>query len=331
MPAQHEDSRRFESARATLLAGTPALTQWRGSIAAAAGSAAAVLLTALLLPLPARADDVYLRNGSVFEGVIAHRSETHVLVDLGIGQIRFPLEQVARVVEAITPLEQFRDRRDALLVAPDSAPEQWLELASFARLRGLDRDFRETTLLLARIAPDHPGLAPLMSELGYERDPDAGWLTVEQAMARRGLVRYQGEWITPELRTARIADELRVLRERELAHRAAFAQASTGGPSNGGPSNNEVALASIELAREVVATTREPRTLAAPATFTVGAGSYFVPALPLSGSFGFVLPVGGRAGQDYLELVRSDLRALANRQPGSFISLDSLKHQLGEE
>ena len=57
---------------------------------------------------PVVADDVYLKNGQVFEGVIAVEDEGSVLVRLEIGQLTLPKSQVLRIDHDSSPLEEFR-------------------------------------------------------------------------------------------------------------------------------------------------------------------------------------------------------------------------------
>jgi hypothetical protein len=62
----------------------------------------------------------------------------------------------------------------------------------------------------AEIDPHLAGLEPLLRPLGLVLDDSVGrWIPYEESMARRGLVRYDGEWITREEQKERIADDER--------------------------------------------------------------------------------------------------------------------------
>jgi hypothetical protein len=281
------------------------------SIATATGIATAVAIS-LGAGAPLAADDVYLHNGSVFEDVVAEVTDTHVIVELAIGRLRFPVEQVRDVVRSQSALAEFHERRGGLLQDPSSAAASWVELAAWARARGLERAWRETALFAARLDAGAPGLEPLLLEMGYERDADVGWLPRADAMRRRGLVEYRGSWMSPER-----ASELRFA-DREADERAERAAADFRARSRArsdGPSDNEVALASIELAREVVRSDREEagpqRGMPLGHAVFVGGWPWFV---------GGVAPASPEA--------RRAWDALAVRQPGSIIPLETFKRQL---
>ena len=281
----------------------------------AASSAAACLALIGLGVSPAAADDVYLHNGSVFEDVVAEETPTHVIVELAIGRLRFPVEQVREVVRSDSALATFHERRQELLRDPSSPASSWVELAAWGRSRGLERAWRETALIAARLDRGAAGLEPLMLEMGYERDDALGWVPREEAMSRRGLVEYRGSWLEPE----RVTELRRAEREARSddADRAAAALESRreGGSSSGSPSDNDVALASIELAREVVRSGGERQDPAWP-----GYPMYY-PGWPLAvGGFGGIVPTTPQA--------RAAWDALAVRQPGSIIPLETFQQQL---
>jgi hypothetical protein len=270
------------------------------------------------------ADDVHLYNGRVFEDVVAEVTESHVIVELAIGRLRFPVDQVREVVRSETPLADFHDRRQALLHDPSSAAASWVDLAAWARSRGLERAWRETALFAARLDPTAPGLEPMMLELGYERDEAIGWMPRAEVMRRRGLVEYRGSWLAPE----RVAELRQVERDSEAsaaaeAERVASSIRSrsasrgsepTGSPASG-PTDNEVALASIELAREALRS--EPPTTGARSGATIGS------SIILGGWPWFVGGVAPASPE-----VREAWEALAVRQPGSIIPLESFRRQL---
>ncbi|HUP22520.1 MAG TPA: hypothetical protein VNB06_06220 [Thermoanaerobaculia bacterium] len=256
------------------------------------------------------ADDVHLYNGRVFEDVVAEVTDTHVIVELAIGRLRFPVDQVREVVRSETPLADFHDRRQALLHDPASAAASWVDLAAWARSRGLERAWRETALLAARLDPAAPGLEPLMLELGCERDEAIGWMPRAEVMRRRGLVEYRGSWLPPE----RVAELRRA--EREAAATTAEAdRVAAGLRSRRGASDNEVALASIELAREAL---RADRDAAAPPRGVPLGQAIFVGGWPWL--VGGVAPATPEA--------REAWDALAVRQPGSIIPLEAFQRRL---
>ncbi|HVS64680.1 MAG TPA: hypothetical protein VMT85_14390 [Thermoanaerobaculia bacterium] len=291
-----------------------------------------LVVLALGFCAPGLADDVHLENGRVFEDVIATLTDTHVIIEMEYGRMRLPRAQVQRVEERPSPLQTFRSRRAALLADPSSPASAWAELALWSWVHGLRRDASETALLAVRLDPEVDGLDSMLKQQGYERDPELGWVPYAVAMERRGLVVYGGEWMTPERRAALSAEE-RAARAAAHAEAATREDAGRDDRDDPGPTANEVALASIDLAREIAAG-RMGVTVAR----TSGLSPYhpvFVPALPLSGSGGFW--TGRRDGHRHgpphrpgpisrhREQVAADWEALATRIPGSRLPLSAFQ------
>lgn len=171
-----------------------------------------ILLPAALIVVLAAgvagADDVHLANGNVFEEVTAEVSGDEVAIGLaGGGEIRLPMSQVARIERAETAMAVYSRRARALSAEPRASAPEWLELAHWARERGLRRAYREAALEAARRDPELPGAAAAMRELGYVLDDQLGeWLPRNEVLLRRGLVPYGGEWVTAEERERMIRD-----------------------------------------------------------------------------------------------------------------------------
>ncbi|MFN7962931.1 MAG: hypothetical protein U0002_16830 [Thermoanaerobaculia bacterium] len=171
----------------------------------------------LLVAQSSRADNVYLKNGEVFENVVAEETPTQVLIRLPGGELRLARKQVDRVVKAESSLERFEARRAALAGSKDATA--WFDLARFALDQDLRTAGREAALRAAELDPDLAGLPRLLSSFGYARDEKSGeWLPEAEVMARRGLVLHDGDWVTREERAERLAQarERRERWEREL-------------------------------------------------------------------------------------------------------------------
>ncbi|MDH3254365.1 MAG: hypothetical protein OEM62_05175, partial [Acidobacteriota bacterium] len=122
----------------------------------------------------ARADDVYMKNGRVFEGVIVTAlDDEQIRIRLAFGELALAANLVARVVDSESDLERYLDRRRQLVESSASAGE-WLELAKWARNRDLDHGFREAALTAAAQDPTMDELAPYLRSLGYVLDKAAG-------------------------------------------------------------------------------------------------------------------------------------------------------------
>ena len=178
---------------------------------------ALLLLLAAAVALPLRADTVRLKNGRAYEGVIAERVPQGVRVQLAFGHIVIPAEQVAAIEKSPSALATYLQRKAALQARPSANAAAWLELAFWAKTNDLPSAAREAALVAAEIDPRLPGLDAMLRPHGlvYE-EKLARWIPFEESMARRGLVRYDGEWMSVAEQRERIAE-----RDRQ---RAAVAQ-----------------------------------------------------------------------------------------------------------
>ncbi len=166
---------------------------------------------------PAGADDVLLKNGRAFEGVIAEVAGERVRIRIPGGELSLPLAQVLRIDAAESAYAGYVARRRELRGRAGAGAEDWLALARWALAHDLGQCAREAALVAAALDPRLAGLEALLHGFGYRLDAELGrFIPHEEWMTRRGFVSYQGEWIT------RGEQEARLLRVRqEMAERAA--------------------------------------------------------------------------------------------------------------
>jgi hypothetical protein len=192
-----------------------------------AAVAAALAATALATVAPATADTVRLRNGRAYEGVIAEEVPGGVRVRLAFGYLVLPHDQVVAVEKSPSALAEYLARKRALTADPATVAGDWLALARWSQANELVQGVRETALLAAQIDPWLAGLDPLLRPFGLVLDEDLGrWLPFEESMARRGLVRDEGEWITVAAQKERQAERERrraTLAQEEASRRMAAA------------------------------------------------------------------------------------------------------------
>jgi hypothetical protein len=170
-------------------------------------------LLALAAALPAAADTVHLRNGRDYEGVIADRTAEGVRIRLAFGYIVIPDDQVLSIDKEASPLAEYLERKAALLASPDARAAEWLALARWAKSNDLAQGVREAAEIAAELDPGLPGLDPLLRPFGIVFEEKTGrWLPLAEVMARRGLVSFEGEWMTAADRRSLLAE-----RERERA------------------------------------------------------------------------------------------------------------------
>lgn len=180
-----------------------------------------LLLLGLLIGGAASADDVFLKNGRKFEGVIAEVTDSQVRIRMQGGVISLPKSQVLRVDEKDSDLSGYLRRKETLRRAGASA-QDWLELARWARTQGLEQGTREAALAAAELDPKLEGLAPILRSFRYAYDEQLGrWVSYEESMRRRGFVFVSGVWVSREELAARDRQ-----REQEIARRRADAEAA---------------------------------------------------------------------------------------------------------
>ncbi len=286
------------------------------------------LVLALCGAAPGVSDDVFLRNGSVFEGVVSRDLGEVLVVELAGGEMHFPKSHILRVDKALTPAQQLASRR-ADLERSDAPPARWLELARWASENDLDREAAALFRRVAEEAPDATGLAAPMRRLGYVRDEEGGWITVAEQKRKQGFVAYQGSWVTPEERSELLTADReraearrleRAERERELEverklarlerleREAADREAQRAEES--GPTDNDVAIAQIDLLRDVL--DRQ-----APPVVPQRTGGMVVPNVVALGAF-----VGSGARTRSSD---DTWKIMSVRQPGSLIGIDQFR------
>jgi len=152
------------------------------------------------LAIPARADEIVLKGGRSLVGEIAERTATSVTVEIGPGRVTFPLAAIDHVVTGPSALGTYRERARRL-AAGDAAG--WLALGRWAHERGLATQANEA---FERAVAIDPANAPAQEALGRVRVGDR-WMTRDEGYRAQGLVQFQGEWLTPQERDARLAQQ----------------------------------------------------------------------------------------------------------------------------
>jgi hypothetical protein len=185
---------------------------------------ALLALAVTLLPAALAAEDVYLKNGRVFRGVIAAQDGDVVRIEMPGGTLSVPASTVLRIESSTAVYREYQTRRDALVAASAKASD-WLELARWAKAQGLDAAAREAALVAGRIDAGTPGVRAFLAEVGYVYDEaSGGFLALEESMARKGMVNDDGAWVPRA--------EVAARRERESAAAAAPQYAAAEVPAN---------------------------------------------------------------------------------------------------
>ena len=149
-----------------------------------------VAAAACSAPASARADVFILKSGGRIEGELIGREGARYRIKTNLGgELTLDHSRVARIDRRADRHEQYEQLRPTYA---DTAQGQWA-LAEWCREQRLTENRKKHLSRVLKHEPDH---AEARRALGYSRR-DGVWKTHEQIMLDRGLVRYQGVWLTP--------------------------------------------------------------------------------------------------------------------------------------
>lgn len=162
---------------------------------------AAVLAAAL----PGFADEVILRNGAVFAGIVREEGD-RVILEVDCGTITFRRNEVREVRRTEDPLRELERRLAGVSDAPG-----YYELGLWAREKGLATRAEELFRKAISLDPDHEGAR---KALGYERF-EGRWLSGDELMVAKGYVKHEGRWLRREMVERLLQQEHAERMERE--------------------------------------------------------------------------------------------------------------------
>lgn len=196
-----------------------------------------VLALLALLAAPAAADEVVLRNGSVFSGRVLDQGD-RVSIQMDYGTLTFRKSEVRDIRRSDDPLKELEQKVEAA-----STPQKVFETALWARDRGLPGKANELLEKAILLDPDHEGAR---KALGYERHEGA-WLRGDDLMVARGFVKHEGKWLqratVEQLLAQQSAESIEVERQKTLRQAA--------------EADREIELQKIALERERLEAERE--------------------------------------------------------------------------
>jgi hypothetical protein len=143
------------------------------------------------------ADEVWLKGGGRLVGDVISKSATTVVLEVGPGTVKLPLSRVDRIVSSTVALTEYRERASKLS-ARDVAG--WTALAEWAELKDLRTQSREAW---RRVLSADPGNAVAHTALG-DILHQGRWLDFASVQRARGMVEYDGTWMSPAEREASI-------------------------------------------------------------------------------------------------------------------------------
>jgi len=145
---------------------------------------------AILLSLAsaALADELVLRNGSVFNGIVREEGD-RVTVEMDFGSMSFKKIDVRSITRGLDPMTEYDTK---LKAATDI--KGMVDVAAWAREKGLGT---RATELYRKILTLDPDQADARKALGYEK-VNGVWLAGDDLMVARGYVKVNSRWLTKE-------------------------------------------------------------------------------------------------------------------------------------
>jgi len=161
---------------------------------------AAVAWTVVFLATTLSADVIRLENGGELRGellgaVTRTPGETIVMRTLAGSRVEVLGERVVLVARRPLKVEEYETRAERVASESDTAAGHW-ELAEWCRKQRLTDQRR---VHLERVVSLDPGHRQAHYGLGHTLR-DGKWMTREEFMASRGLVRFRGRYMTPQQR-----------------------------------------------------------------------------------------------------------------------------------
>ena len=213
--------------------------------------ALASLLFGALAALPLLADDVYLKNGRSFEGVVADVGDAQVRVHMPGGTISLPRSAVDRVQKADSAYAEYLQLKSQIESRENATggvrrAGEWVELSRWARRSNLPQGAREAALTAAQIDPRAPGLPGLLRGFGYVYDESLdSWISYDDSMRRHGFVQEGGTWVSREEHAERVRE-----REAERSQRQAAYAAQAAAAAAARLADAEMLRAQLDLAQQ---------------------------------------------------------------------------------
>lgn len=161
-----------------------------------------ILLVSVLFSGSAVADVVHLQKGGRLEGILVWEDAATITIDLGVGQISVPRAAVLKIERKESALAAYRTRLAAIQPGDLGAHA---DLARYATRSGLRAEAR---LMWARVISLDPRHVEAHLALGHVL-VDGRFVDEDEAQRARGLVRFQGRWMTP-------SEQEFILRDREM-------------------------------------------------------------------------------------------------------------------
>lgn len=158
----------------------------------------------LFLGGSAGADEVTLANGSKFVGILRENpSDPHrIELEVGVGTVWFPRKEVLSTSKGRTDLHEYYERWGS--VKESRNVDDVLALAKFAEEKRLSKFVKGLMEIALRLDPENE---VARRRLGFEKY-QGKWMTRDELNRAKGLVLFEGLWVTSAEREIVLSERL---------------------------------------------------------------------------------------------------------------------------
>jgi len=154
------------------------------------------------------ADLIFMENG-VVDGTVIEENETSVKIKSNLGTVEIPRSSIKSIERGKSWIDVYRQK---WMAVDHEDPEARVELALWAKKRRLDKEAELEFEQILEIDPDN---ATARRNLGYEKLAGR-WVQSEEAKLARGMVEYQGRWMTPQEKQRLLAVKVRLATKQKV-------------------------------------------------------------------------------------------------------------------
>lgn len=173
--------------------------------------AAIELVFLFFIAWAARADVLIKRDGGKLTGTVLHdpTDSTHVSIKTRFGVLRLPRDDIASIEISDEPLEEY----SRIVERYQETPEDQFRLALWCREHGYNAEYRRHLKQVIALDPEHE---EARRRLGFRKE-DGKWVSRDQMLRERGLVKHKGRYVLPQERErAEVAAADRLIEQEYL-------------------------------------------------------------------------------------------------------------------
>lgn len=156
------------------------------------------LVTAVCLLTPATADLIQLKDGRKILGK-AKKVGDKLVIEGAYGSTEVPLEEVVDW-QTKSPAEKDYETRLAKIDEKDA--DGFYRLGTWAKRQGMSTQAKSCFLRAVAIKTDHIGARTSLGFVDYKGE----WVKAEVKYRAQGLIRFKGQWMTPQQKAERARD-----------------------------------------------------------------------------------------------------------------------------